>query len=64
MATKGENFRLLERMFQMSDKDKDGRLSVVRGHAYIPLERLVVILYRVCVYTVGRILAVASIDKP
>lgn len=51
MATKGENFKLLERMFQMSDKDKDGRLSVVRGHAYIPVERLVVISYSVlCPY--------------
>lgn len=50
-------------MFQMSDKDKDGRLSVVRGHAYIPLERLM-ISYSVFVHTVGRVLPATSIDKP
>lgn len=31
----GEEFNLLERMFQLSDKDKDGRLSVVRSRAHL-----------------------------
>ena len=63
MATARDDLRLLERMFQLFDKDRDGRLSVVRACVDVILTDFCFHIY-VILCDAGRVLGSASIDQP